>query len=537
MSTFTKERLEKEQIAINRVKHVLESYGCHVFPLLIPEQLSLTEFENEKLKRALALLPSTKFDLLVSRLKPKPEYYLVEVKYKSRESWKNWVDSASYDTYFKIVSLPFPFLYFVYVAETDRIYRHEVTNPKDFERGYDSAGKPIYLIPESLIHEIDPNFAKSIDAWFTFKRVDDNLIARFYDYGLKRSSAYSYASSLIKFCRENNTTPEQLIKLPLEEIEDLTEQYIKRNRNRIAPKVLNVIYTSVKTWLHINRVIKSRKMFREIKFDRSSRKTRDVALPDKAFLRELCDNANLREKLIIALYGLYGLRPSLIGQLLLEDIYPKHIQFTETKITLGDAQKHAWIWVKREYEGNKGNIDFPIILTRETTEWLETYLNQRIKDGERLTPKSVLIKVGSERNVYRIMRKLFKKTHFKGRPYLLRHLANKLLKRAYDDYDLTEWLMGHKGKISAIYDHEHGLAEWEIKDYMAKMNESVLTIYGTPKTEEEIALKTIKTLIKSLDASTLERLKRELALGNVTFEQFKQHLDTPCILSDTEREG
>jgi hypothetical protein len=522
MSTFTKARLEKERMAIERVKRALESYGCAVFELAIPEQLSLTEFKEAKIKRALALLPSTKFDMLASR---DNEHYLVEIKAKSKEAWKNWVDRSAYDIYYKIASLPFPFLYFIWVEETDKIYKHEITNPKDFERGYDSKGKPIYLIPENLIHEITPDFAKRIDAWLVFKRANDKLFMRFYEYGLKRSSAYSYAQCLVKFCNENNITPEQLIKLSLEQIEDLTEHYIKRNRDRIAPKVLNVIYNAVKTWLHINRVIKSRKMFREIRFDRTSRKTRDVALPNKRFLRELCDNANLREKLLIAFYGLYGLRPSLIPQLLIEDIYPKHIRFTDGKISLGDAQKHTWIMVKREYEGNKGNIDFPLILTSETTEWLETYLNQRIKNGEQLMHKSVLLDVGTERNVYRIIKKLFRKTHFKGRPYLLRHLANKLLKRAYQDYDLTEWLMGHKGKISAIYHHEHGLAEWEINEYMNKMNESELTIYETAKSED-VKIETIKTLIKSLDASTLEKLKRELALGNMTFEQFKERI--PC---------
>lgn len=514
---FTKERLEKERKAIERVKQVLEAYGCHVFPLLIPEQLSLTEFEQAKIKQAFALMASTKFDMLVSR---DNEHYLVEIKAKSREIWKNWVNRSDYDTYYKIASLPFPFLYFIWIEETDKIYKHEVTNPKDFERGYDSAGKPIYLIPENLIHEIKPDFAKRIDAWFRLKRIDDKLIRQFYEYGLKRSSAYSYAQCLVKFCNENNTTPHQLIKMPLEQIEDLTERYIKRNRDRVAPKLLNLIYSAVKTWLHINKVIKSRKMFREIKFDRTSRKTRDVALPSKEFLRELCDNADLKGKLVVAFYGLYGLRPSLIPQLLIEDVYAKHIQINENRITLGNAQKRTWIMVKREYEGNKGNIDFPIILTSETTKWLETYLNQRARNGEQITPKTALIDVYSRANVYRIIRKLFRKANFKGRTYLLRHLANKLLKRAYQDYDLCEWLMGHKGAISAIYEHEHGLAEWEIEDYMSRMNERVLLIYGTAKSKEEIKIETIKTLIKSLDASTLERLKRELALGNITFQQF-----------------
>jgi hypothetical protein len=359
---------------------------------------------------------------------------------------------------------------------------------------------------------------------------DENILQitkQFLDYGLKLSSAKVYSYVLANFCRAHNTTPETLLQMPLEKIEDLTEQFIKRNRNKIAPKYLNVIYNAVKTWLHLNRKIKSRKMFREIKFDKQSRKTRDVPLPNKDFIRKLCNNADLREKLVVVFYGIYALRPSLIPQITIGDVYHKDIAFNPDGTV--KLSNRVWIMVKREYEGNKGNIDFPIILTSETSKWLEDYLNQRVRSGEQLTPETPLITAYSKANVDRIIDKLFRKVGFKGRNYLLRHLGSKLLKRAYEDEDLKEWLCGHKGKISAIYDHAgHTLADWEIESYKNQMNEKELLVYGLSNSQEDIIkakIETIKAIIKDFDEAQIEMLKRELALGKLTFEQFNEKLN------------
>jgi len=358
--------------------------------------------------------------------------------------------------------------------------------------------------------------------------MDKELVSQFLDYGLKRLSAETYARALKRFCDETETTPETLLQMPLEAIEDLTEQFIKRNRNKIAPKYLNVIYNAVKTWLHLNRKIKSRKMFREIKFDKHTRKTRDVALPDKDFIRKLCDVANgLKERLIVVLYGIYGLRPSLIPQITIGDVYHKDITFNQDGTV--KLSNRVWIMVKREYEGNKGNIDFPIILTSETSQWLEDYLNERVRNGETLNSETPLIKAYSKQNVDRIIDKLFKKVGFRGRNYLLRHMANKFLKCAVDDSDLKEWLMGHKGRIASIYDHEgHTLADWEIQQYKNAIDEKELLVYGLTKTQEDIIkakIETIKAIIKDFDETQIEMLKRELALGKLTFEQFNQKLN------------
>lgn len=351
---------------------------------------------------------------------------------------------------------------------------------------------------------------------------------QFFKYaGIKESTATTYAHSINYFCQHYELTPFTLLELPLEDIEDKTERYIRAMKTKIAPKRLNVIYSAIKSWLWLNKKIKSKKMFREIAFDKTSRKMRDVPLPDKQFLRQLCDNADLREKLVVAFYGVYAVRPSLIPQLKIEDIYHKDIEINEDgTVKLSNI---VWIWCKREYKGNKGNIDFPIILTSETSEWLESYLNQRARK-EKLTPKSVLIDVKTKANVDRIVAKLFDCVGFKGRKYLLRHLGSKLLKRAYDDEGLKEWLCGHKGGISATYEHSgHTLSDWEIRDYKSQLSERELLIYGISKNEQQIIdAKTdmARTLLKEHFSETeYKAILRGLREGKMTFKQFNEKFD------------
>ncbi len=108
----------------------------------------------------------SKYDLMVSR---NQEFYLVEVKYKSKEIFKNWVDKTPYDEYRRMSEFGVPFLYFIYVEGTDKIYKHSVVNPENFRKGIDSKGKAIYYLPEISIREIEKSFLERIDAWFDWK--------------------------------------------------------------------------------------------------------------------------------------------------------------------------------------------------------------------------------------------------------------------------------------------------------------------------------------------------------------------------------
>jgi len=161
--SFTPERLEKEDKAKKRIVHVLREHGAKVLDSEMPKVFSLKSVDAET-KKSLKEFLGTKFDLFITR---NGEHYLAECKYKATEQYKRWVNVNSYDAYYEIASIQFPIVYFIWVEETDKIYRHSITNPVNFERNNDRYGKQIYLIPEDLITEITPSYFNLINSWMS----------------------------------------------------------------------------------------------------------------------------------------------------------------------------------------------------------------------------------------------------------------------------------------------------------------------------------------------------------------------------------
>jgi hypothetical protein len=106
-------------------------------------------------KAELHKFPGLRFDIFIGR-KGIDTPYLAEIKGKDVEFFKNWVDKDLYDGYYELANLPYPLLYFVWIKETDKIYRHEITNPENFKTKY-HGGKIVYLMPPELIHEVQLN--------------------------------------------------------------------------------------------------------------------------------------------------------------------------------------------------------------------------------------------------------------------------------------------------------------------------------------------------------------------------------------------
>lgn len=182
MHTTPRKRKERVHIFIlkekakSKIIEVLKRHGCKVRDSKIDEILSLEDLPSV-ITKAFKEFLGTKFDLFVARTET-GEYYLAECKGKSKEHFKNWVNVVEYDAHHKIASLPFPFLYFIWIEETDKIYKHEVVNPKDFEGRDDSYGKSVYLILEKLVHEMKPSSEDRLDLWL---RLTPKVIKKWFE--------------------------------------------------------------------------------------------------------------------------------------------------------------------------------------------------------------------------------------------------------------------------------------------------------------------------------------------------------------------
>ena len=355
----------------------------------------------------------------------------------------------------------------------------------------------------------------------------------FLDYGLKESSARVYARAFRSFCRFAEVSdPYALNELGIDVIETLMQRWINQNRNRLAPKYLNVAYCSVKRWCQIHGLIKSTKMFREIKFDKSSRKIDAFteAMLGTKHIKVGFKVANLEDQIDWGLYSLCGLRPRLIPQLKVQNLYARNCE-----VVGGDFRftvKPPLMIIPRVYAGNKANITFFVFIPTKLAELLEMQLN--INDN--VTTKTRISTSDNYREVYYKIRCMFEhpSINFNGRPYLLRKYADRILDRitkTYNDEDTKEFLMGHKGKVSTIY-QTTGLTEEkesELRDMYVNACDKWISqnIFETASQEEidkSEMLITFSRQVAEVNKDKLEALRQAFKKGTMTVEALQVEL-------------
>ena len=283
---------------------------------------------------------------------------------------------------------------------------------------------------------------------------------------LKESSIGKYITDLHAFCRYYNITEHRLLEYPLEKIEEMTEDYIRvheirsdtsETKGKISPKTLNSTFCAIKKWLFINNIIKNTKLFKQIDFDKTSNKSSaiDQEVIEIMHLKRIFDTSDLGDKIDIGLYSLCALRPQMIHAIRVKDILPSYYEIKNNHIYI---QKPTLVVGRRP---NKGNFDFLIVLPTKLGEWIEASLNQRIDDGKITDIKEARLancKYRGQRcdmkDLRYTTRKVFKRINLSASPYTLRSLGDTILERltyVHNDEDLKEFLMNHKGKISATY--------------------------------------------------------------------------------------
>lgn len=369
------------------------------------------------------------------------------------------------------------------------------------------------------------------------------------------NTAITYQSVLKTLLRDLELTDVELIdlaKINLEELEFRAEQWAKKIETLKSGSYLNNTYGALKDYLYENRIIKDRRFFRKYTskiprgsvFDEKMLEFNDVK-------RMIVDYAEgPREKIIAGLYTFGALRPLLAPQ-----VFLRHC---EVKIGEGNVTvtKPMMIMIPRTSNdnhlkrrlGNKGNIDFITFAKSEISGWVEQDLNDRIKSGETLTPESVLVPLSGntlrrkKESIDYVIRKLYAKIGFENRPYLCRHFGDRFLS-AMNDFNLKEWMMGHKGRISAIYDFGHGLTKEAIEEYRAKylIADRKYPLLGLTDAEHQKVETVISFAqnVAELNPEQIEALKLALNKGKLTIKQFEeqiQELTRKALKQQTEKQ-
>jgi len=270
---------------------------------------------------------------------------------------------------------------------------------------------------------------------------------------LKEVSGETYRNNLRIFCNWAQITPIDFAELGLECIEDITADFIVAKRDILAPKFLNGIYCAVKRWCYIQKMIKSTKMFRELKFDKTSRKVDALSeMPiETRHVRTIFKTANLEDAVDVGLYGLVGLRPRIIPQLKVKNIHARNYEISRNGEFRFTVNPPIMI-IPRRYKGNKGNITFMVFIPTKLAELIEIQLNTKriVSEDAKISPSR------DARAIWYKMKTLLRhpSVNFIGRPYLLRSYADDINDRItlmFNDEDFKEFLMGHKSRMSAIY--------------------------------------------------------------------------------------
>jgi len=330
----------------------------------------------------------------------------------------------------------------------------------------------------------------------------------------------------------------------LDRIERLMVRFIRKHDQRTAknpedilsPKYLNIVYCSVKRWCTIRELIKSARMFKEIKFDKSSRRNEAMSEMnlETIHIRNAFKVSKLEIKVDVGLYGLVGLRPRLIPQLKVKDIFERNRTIEDGKLTL---VKPAIAIIPREYKGNKGNITFMVFIPTRLCELIELRLNQ---NHDVVTLDTKISSSDHERDVYYRIKEVYKAIGFSGRPYLLRSFADTILERItrkYNDEDFKEFLMGHKGKISAIYQIK-GLTQESEAHYRDMyltacdtwINQQVFEMRSQSEIEKAHAVVDMLKSAMGIDEDKAEAIVKLFEKGKLDFNQFNESALLPLFL-------
>jgi hypothetical protein len=264
-----------------------------------------------------------------------------------------------------------------------------------------------------------------------------------------------------------------------------------------APGYIAGMVKSVKSWLSYNDIHLKRK----IKIsNRGATPTLDEErIPSKRELKALLTAGDERTGAIICLVAMSGVRPQVLGNdrgddgLTIRDLPVLKVDGGGVEFT----RVPAMVLVRPSL--NKSNHQYFTFLSREGCDYLATYLELRLSEGEKLSLETPLIASKSSyarskepsfmttKNISRIIR-LAMRPRFKWRPYVLRSYFDTNMLYAESQgkiiHSYTAFFMGHSGDIEARYTTNKGQLPEEMVEDMRESYRKCQEYLQTEKTLE-----------------------------------------------------
>jgi hypothetical protein len=245
---------------------------------------------------------------------------------------------------------------------------------------------------------------------------------------------------------------------------------------RKSPYIRNTTKV-VKSWLAHSGIQLKRKI--RITAADETPTLKDERVPTKEELKRIFLSGSKQARTACAIVAHAGLRPETLGDyagydsLRMRDLPELKVKGSEVTF-----EKTPTMVVVRSVL-SKARHQYFTFLTEETCGYLKDYLEERLRDGEQLTPDSAIVKPKFAQkpfirtvNIGDMMRLAIRSAGFPWRPYVLRCYFDTMLMLAESKglvlRDYRGFWMGHKGDIENRYTtNKQGLPESVVEDMRA----------------------------------------------------------------------
>lgn len=355
-------------------------------------------------------------------------------------------------------------------------------------------------------------------------------------------TAKFYVRRVQKMLNEFGETPDSLVELSNDELYDKMLTFAKKEqKNKRAPSYIITEFKSIYSFLKHQNVD-----FRRIPNPKGSTTTptvQDEVIPTGDELGKILDIAPIREKVSISFMAFSGLRPATISDTRgKKGLLMKHI--IGWKITDKEIYMDSPTMIRVPPELSKTSRPYITFLCEEGVKHLMRYLNIRIREGEKITGSSPIIRnsyqghitfIGSQAVTTKIKR-IFLKSGIDKRPYVLRrYFATKLLDGEIDNvipHTYCQFLMGHQGDMLSRYTANKGLSDKQIES----LKESYINCQEYLQTNtSQKEIKNTKLEIEKIKIQNRELETKSQITQEALFEQInilKKQIENQKVMID-----
>ena len=358
----------------------------------------------------------------------------------------------------------------------------------------------------------------------------DEDVRRWFDNLAAKSiiTATVYLRVLGLYCDLNQTSPKEILRsAKTKAFRDNFADFIRRlEREGKAGSYLARFRKVLHSWLAYNGLNVRLKVNIAGEYDTPTLASEKV--PSKEDLEKIIRMATPRARVSIALMAFSGLRPESLGNyagtdgLRVRDIAEAEIGSDGIKF----SHLPAMLLVRKGL--SKARHQYFTFIPQQATTYIREYLEERVKNGEKLTEDSPLLGFdprGLKKNkflrttlVTRDIKEAIRKAGFNWRPYVLRAYfdTNMIIAESKGkiSHPYLQFMMGHKGDMEARYSTNKGVLPPDMIEDMRKAYrecEHLLSTVVQPLEQasvvKEAKIEALKSIAKSLLGIDLTEVK------------------------------